>query len=207
MAIRALESGRRATPRPYTVRALAEALALAEEDRLQLYAAAQAEPPSPEALPIPDTPAAGGERGRLLLAAPPAHPPHRARARGGGHHLRAALRASPPGDVDRAGRGRQDAPGHRRGRGHRGGLSGRRRLGRAGADHRPGPRGHPAGGRRDRPRAGDQGTGAAGGGRVASGSHRRPQDCCWCSTTSSTSWAPPPSSPRSWRTVRRWSCS
>ena len=37
MGSRALEAGRRATPRPYTVRALAEALALAEEDRLQLY--------------------------------------------------------------------------------------------------------------------------------------------------------------------------
>ncbi|MDF2739000.1 MAG: transcriptional regulator, family [Actinomycetia bacterium] len=71
-AIRALESGRRATPRPYTVRALAEALALAEEDRLQLYAAAQTEPPSPEALPIPDTPAAGGERGRF--SSPPRPP-------------------------------------------------------------------------------------------------------------------------------------
>ena len=32
----ALESGRRASPRPYTVRALADALALAEDDRLQL---------------------------------------------------------------------------------------------------------------------------------------------------------------------------
>src|SRR5918994_1895035 len=42
--IRALETGRRAPPRPYTVRALAEPLALAEEDRLQLFAAAQAEP-------------------------------------------------------------------------------------------------------------------------------------------------------------------
>jgi transcriptional regulator with XRE-family HTH domain len=38
--IRALEAGRRSTPRPYTVRALAEALALPEEDRLQLSAAA-----------------------------------------------------------------------------------------------------------------------------------------------------------------------
>ena len=70
--IRALEAGRRATPRPYTVRALAEALALAEEDRLQLYAAAQAEPSSPEALPIPDTAAAGGERGRF--SSPPRPP-------------------------------------------------------------------------------------------------------------------------------------
>ena len=70
--IRALEAGRRATPRPYTVRALAEALALAEEDRLQLYAAAQAETPSPEVLPIPDTPAAGGERGRF--SSPPRPP-------------------------------------------------------------------------------------------------------------------------------------
>ena len=70
--IRALEAGRRATPRPYTVRALAEALALAEEDRLQLYAAARAEPPSPEALPMPDTPAAGGEQGRF--SSPPCPP-------------------------------------------------------------------------------------------------------------------------------------
>jgi predicted ATPase/transcriptional regulator with XRE-family HTH domain len=70
--IRALEAGRRATPRPYTVRALAGALALAEEDRVQLYAAAQAEPPSPEALSITDTPAAGGERGRF--SSPPCPP-------------------------------------------------------------------------------------------------------------------------------------
>jgi predicted ATPase/transcriptional regulator with XRE-family HTH domain len=70
--IRALEAGRRATPRPYTVRALAEALALAEEDRLQLFAAAQAEPASPDVLPIPDTPAAGGERDRF--SSPPRPP-------------------------------------------------------------------------------------------------------------------------------------
>ena len=70
--IRALESGRRATPRPYTVRALAEALALTEEDRLQLYAAGQAGTPSPEALPIPDMPAADGERGRF--SSPPRPP-------------------------------------------------------------------------------------------------------------------------------------
>src|ERR671911_1389315 len=70
--IRALEAGRRATPRPYTVRALAEALALAEEDRVQLYAAAQPETPSPEALPVTDTPAAGGERGRF--SSPPRPP-------------------------------------------------------------------------------------------------------------------------------------
>jgi predicted ATPase/transcriptional regulator with XRE-family HTH domain len=71
-AIRALEAGRRSTPRPYTVRALAEALALAEEDRLQLCAAALAEPSSPEVLPIPDAPAAGSERGRC--SSPPRPP-------------------------------------------------------------------------------------------------------------------------------------
>src|SRR4051812_50170548 len=70
--IRALEAGRRATPRPYTVRALAEALALAEEDRLQLYAATQTEPLPPEALPIPDPPLAGGERGHF--SSPPLPP-------------------------------------------------------------------------------------------------------------------------------------
>jgi predicted ATPase/transcriptional regulator with XRE-family HTH domain len=70
--ISALESGRRATPRPFTVRALAEALALADEDRLQLFAAAQAGTPIPEALPIPDLPAAGGERGPL--SSPPQPP-------------------------------------------------------------------------------------------------------------------------------------
>jgi predicted ATPase/transcriptional regulator with XRE-family HTH domain len=69
--IRALEAGRRATPRPHTVRALAEALVLAEEDRLQLSAAAQAEPPSPETLPIPDTPAAGDRR---RFSSPPRPP-------------------------------------------------------------------------------------------------------------------------------------
>ena len=40
--VSALETGRRAAPRPYTVRALADALALAEDDRLTLIAAAQA---------------------------------------------------------------------------------------------------------------------------------------------------------------------
>ena len=89
----------------------------------------------------------------------------------------------------------------------RGGLSGRRRLGRAGADHRPGRRGRPAGGRRDRPRSGDQGTGAAGEWPRRWRRRSAPASCCWCSTTSSTSWAPPPSSPRCWRIVRSWSCS
>ncbi len=70
--IRALEAGRRVTPRPYTVRALAEALALAEEDRLQLYAATQAEAPAPEALPAPATPIAGVEPGAFAaLPRPP----------------------------------------------------------------------------------------------------------------------------------------
>jgi predicted ATPase/transcriptional regulator with XRE-family HTH domain len=60
--IRALEAGRRVAPRPYTVRALAEALALAEEDRLQLYAATQVESLSPEAPPVSDTPAAASQQ-------------------------------------------------------------------------------------------------------------------------------------------------
>jgi predicted ATPase/transcriptional regulator with XRE-family HTH domain len=68
--VRALEAGRRVTPRPFTVRALAEALALAEEDRLQLYAATQAE--APEVLPAPETPGVGGEPGAFsALPLPP----------------------------------------------------------------------------------------------------------------------------------------
>jgi predicted ATPase/transcriptional regulator with XRE-family HTH domain len=63
--LRALESGRRAAPRSYTVLALAEALSLSVEDRTQFIAAAQTEPPSPAALPIAETPAAGGERARF----------------------------------------------------------------------------------------------------------------------------------------------
>ena len=66
--IRALEAGRRATPRPYTVRALAEALALAEEDRLQLYAAAQRSPRHRGLCP---------SRTRRPLAASGAGSPHR----------------------------------------------------------------------------------------------------------------------------------
>src|SRR5215212_12242080 len=70
--IRALEAGRRATPRPYTVRALAEALALAEDDRVRLISAAKASPPSAAEPPIVEARAGDGEWSRL--AAPPRPP-------------------------------------------------------------------------------------------------------------------------------------
>src|SRR5918993_2071948 len=72
--IGALEAGRRATPRLYTVRALAEALSLAEDDRLSLIAAAQPTPPSPAEPPIRDTGAVAGTVGRLST---PPRPPTR----------------------------------------------------------------------------------------------------------------------------------
>jgi transcriptional regulator with XRE-family HTH domain len=69
----ALETGRRGSPRPYTVRALADALALAEPERTRLFAAAQ----GPAVLAT----AQAAERARVprdreFLPAPP-HPPTR----------------------------------------------------------------------------------------------------------------------------------
>jgi predicted ATPase/transcriptional regulator with XRE-family HTH domain len=72
--IGALESGRRANPRPYTVRALADALALAEGDRLRLIAAVQAAPLPSEAPPPTGARPAEGEWARLLS---PPRPPTR----------------------------------------------------------------------------------------------------------------------------------
>jgi predicted ATPase/transcriptional regulator with XRE-family HTH domain len=71
--IGALETGRRANPRPYTVRALADALSLAEDDRLRLVAAVQAAPSSTEP-PTGEAWTADGEWGRLLS---PPRPPTR----------------------------------------------------------------------------------------------------------------------------------
>src|SRR5918995_6648694 len=61
----ALEAGRRATPRLYTVRALAEALSLAEDDRLSLIAAAHPAAPSSVASSIGETRSVAGTVGRL----------------------------------------------------------------------------------------------------------------------------------------------
>ena len=75
--IGALESGRRATPRPYTVRALADALSLAEDERLRLLAAAQVAPepsagPAPAtAPPLAEPRATTAEWGRLAPPRPP----------------------------------------------------------------------------------------------------------------------------------------
>jgi transcriptional regulator with XRE-family HTH domain len=70
-SIGALESGRRTTPRPYTVRVLADALSLAEDDRLRLLAAAQVAPPPTVAPPPGEVRSADGEWGRLLSAPRP----------------------------------------------------------------------------------------------------------------------------------------
>ena len=68
-AVSALESGERKRPYPHTVRSLADALGLGEEDRLSLLASVQKRgEPSPAApvpaLPVPPTPLLG--RGREL---------------------------------------------------------------------------------------------------------------------------------------------
>ena len=102
-----------------------------------------------------------GERGRFPS---PPRPPTRLIGREREvAEIAFALRSgrSPPGDADRPGRGRQDAPGHRRGRGDRGGIPGRRRLGRAGPYHRPPEAAASRVAARHRPRAGDPRTGAA----------------------------------------------
>jgi predicted ATPase/transcriptional regulator with XRE-family HTH domain len=72
-SVGALESGRRANPRPYTVRVLADALSLAEDDRLRLIATAQAAPES-SAAPTIAVVRAEGEWGRLIS---PPRPPTR----------------------------------------------------------------------------------------------------------------------------------
>jgi transcriptional regulator with XRE-family HTH domain len=68
-AVSALERGERKRPYPHTVRSLADALGLGEEDRLSLLASVQKRgEPSPAApvpaLPVPPTPLLG--RGREL---------------------------------------------------------------------------------------------------------------------------------------------
>jgi predicted ATPase/transcriptional regulator with XRE-family HTH domain len=72
-SVGALEAGRRANPRPFTVRALADALSLAENERIQLFAAAQ--PGSlPTELPPEATRTVDADGGRLRL---PPRPPTR----------------------------------------------------------------------------------------------------------------------------------
>jgi predicted ATPase/transcriptional regulator with XRE-family HTH domain len=71
-AVSVIERGRRANPRPYTLRVLADALSLTDDDRQRLIAAAQAVPPSSAEPHIGGTRAVEGEWGRLE---PPPRPP------------------------------------------------------------------------------------------------------------------------------------
>jgi predicted ATPase/transcriptional regulator with XRE-family HTH domain len=71
-SVGALETGRRTNPRLFTVRALASALALTEDDRLSLINAAQAKPPAASASPIEGMRAGDSEHHRY--ASPPRPP-------------------------------------------------------------------------------------------------------------------------------------
>ena len=145
-----LERGARHAPRLETVRMLADALALGEDDRAALLAAAR---PA-----ILRRGAADRARPTLLSLPIALDPAHRARGGGRGPAHDPAARRRPIGHLDRSGRDRQDAAGDRGRGGDGGGLSGWGRLRRSLAADRSGPRrpdhrhdARRAGGRRSAP--------------------------------------------------------